>query len=122
MVHRRKGQWYLGITPSRKQRQRLKASLRDLVRAAKRVPTEDLVETVNRKLRGWANYFSKGTLNFAYREIDNFTTTLLRGFLTRRHNVPGRGTRRFSDEVLHREVGVARLRDRLPMPTSKARA
>ncbi len=34
----------------------------------------------------------------------------VRNFLQRRHKVPGRGTRRFSDAVIHGELGVLRLR------------
>jgi hypothetical protein len=33
-----------------------------------------------------------------------------RGFLTRRHKVPSRGTRRFSDPVVFGKLGVLRLR------------
>ena len=46
----------------------------------------------------------------AYRAVDNHVRAVVRGFLTRRHKVPTRGTRRFTDKVVFEELGVLRLR------------
>ena len=75
---------------------RFKRSLRSVLHPGNHAPVDEVVEAVNRKLRGWGQYFIIGTLEPAYRTVDRYTCTLLRQFLVRRHKVPGRGTRRFS--------------------------
>jgi RNA-directed DNA polymerase len=61
-------------------------------------------------LRGWAHYFSYGTRLMAYRAVDHYVYERVRQFLRRRHQVPSRGTRRFSVERVFGELGVFQLR------------
>ena len=60
-------------------------------------------DTLNRTLRGWSNYFCYGTRLSAYRAVDKHVYDRVRDFLARRHKVAGRGTRRFSREVVFGE-------------------
>jgi hypothetical protein len=73
-------------------------------------PWEEVRDRLNHLLRGWANYFSYGTRLMAHRAADHNVYEAVRGFLTRRHKVPTRGTRRFSDHVVFGKLGVLRLR------------
>ena len=65
---------------------------------------------LNRKLRGWANYFGYGTTWQSYWAADWYVCDRVRGFLQRRHKVPTRGTRRFSDQYIYGRLGVLSLR------------
>ena len=67
-------------------------------------------ERLNALLRGWSSYFSYGTRLPAYRAVDNYVYQRVVHFLRRRHRVPTRGTRRFSDAAVFGELGVLRLR------------
>jgi RNA-directed DNA polymerase len=108
--YRKDGHWYLGASPSQKSVQRLKARVAETLVAANVAPWDDVRDRLNHLLRGWATYFGYGTRLMAYRAADNHVYEAVRGFLTRRHKVPSRGTRRFSDHVVFEELGVLRLR------------
>jgi RNA-directed DNA polymerase len=108
--YRKDGHWYLGASPSRKSVQRLKARVREILIPSNMAPWEEVRDRLNHLMRGWAAYFAYGTRLMAYRAADNYVYEAVRGFMTRRHKVPSRGTRRFSDNYVFGERGVLRLR------------
>jgi RNA-directed DNA polymerase len=57
MLHKRSGQTYLGVAPSKKRVKRFKLSLREVLHAGNHAPLDEVLEAVNRKLVGWAQYF-----------------------------------------------------------------
>src|SRR5579875_2502569 len=108
--YRKDGPWYLGASPSKKSVQRVKQKVGDLLRPSNMGTWEEVRDRLNQKLRGWAAYFGYGTRYRAYRAVDNHVYQRVRDFLTRRHGVKSRGTRRFSATVVFDELGVLRLR------------
>jgi len=107
------GNWYLGASPSKKSVQRLKTRVGDLLVPSNIDPWPEVRDKLNRSLRGWSNYFGYGSRSKAYRSIDQYNFERVRRFLARRHKVQGRGNRRFTFDVIHRELGVLCLQ-RLP--------
>ena len=114
------GKWYLGASPSKKSVQRLKAEVHELLVPGNNAPWRDVRDTLNRSLRGWSNYFWHGTRLPAFRNVDRYVYERVRDFLARRHKVAGRGSRRFSCEVVYGELGLLCL-DRLLL-TAPSRA
>jgi RNA-directed DNA polymerase len=108
--YRKDGHWYLGASPSKKSVRRFQQQVGDLLVRSNVQPWTEVRDHLNRKLRGWAKYFSYGTRTQAYRAVDNHVYQSVRNFLTKRHKVHSRGTRRFSDEAVFGEFGVLRLR------------
>ncbi len=108
--YRKDGHWYLGASPSKKSIQRLKGKVGEILASGNQAPWPEVRDQLNSLLRGWCSYFDYGTRLIAYRAIDHYVYHSVRHFLVRRHKVPTRGIRRFSDGVVHGELGVLRLR------------
>ncbi|WMT74481.1 group II intron reverse transcriptase/maturase [Bradyrhizobium sp. Ash2021] len=108
------GKWYLSAGPSKKSMQRLKTKVGKLLAPGNNDPWPEVRDTLNSSLLGWSNYFCHGTRRSAFRSIDRYVYERVRDFLARRHKVAGRGTHRFSCEVVYGERGLLRL-ERLPL-------
>jgi RNA-directed DNA polymerase len=117
------GRPYLGAKPAKKAQQRLYERLRTIIHRGNTAPRDDVTAAANRVLRGWANYFSYGTLSQTYRRLDYLVGQRFRKWLCRRHKVVGRGTRRFPDEAIYAPrygVGLVRLQELLRRRRSHA--
>ena len=80
-----------------------------------------IVGRLNRKLRGWANYFCLGPVSPAYGAIDTHAIQRLRRWLCKKHKVPGNGKTRFPDQYLHEQLGLVNLPARTRnLPWAKA--
>jgi RNA-directed DNA polymerase len=106
----RTGRAFIGTTPMRKKVRRLCDRLREDTHRRKTLLDEDeVVGRLNRKLRGWANYFKLGPVSKAYRAVDNYVTKRLRRWLCKKHKVPGQGTKQYPDDYLYDTLGLVRL-------------
>ena len=103
----------LGTHLSRKNVQKFCESLSECAgrNTTHREPWE-IVEALNRQLRGWANYFHLGMVSPAYRCVDNHVTRRLRQWLCTKHKEPSRGVARFPDAYLYETLGLIKLRAR----------
>jgi RNA-directed DNA polymerase len=118
----RTGRASIGTRPSAKKVARLRAEIRELTdRRWLWTEVEDRVGRLNRKLRGWSNYFRLGPVSRAYRAIDRHSCHRLRQWLCAKHKVKNRGMSRFPDRYLQDELGLIRLSERTrDFPWAKA--
>ena len=107
---RRTGESYLGPRPSRKKIDRLCNEIGELTtRRRTFLAVEELTGRINRKLRGWSNYFGIGTVSKAYRNVNSHVRYRVRQWLCAKFKVPGQGKRKYPDAYLYRKLGLHQL-------------
>jgi RNA-directed DNA polymerase len=107
----RKGRpWRLNVSPSEKALKRERAKLHERTdhrQCFKPIP--QLIEELNRHLKGWANYFSFGYPRAAFREIHSYVRYRLEHHLRRRSQRPFRPPEGVSYNDHFKSLGLVHL-------------
>jgi len=104
------GRSSIGTRPSKKRIQRFCDVISEMTkRNTLNSATETLVQDLNLKLKGWANYFCLGAVSKAYKAVDSHARFRLRQWLRRKHKKKGASSKAFSDEYLYERLRLVRL-------------
>ncbi len=102
----RTGGRYNGARPSKKAMASIKERIRQRLRPGNQAPWDEVVTALNRTVRGWAAYFSYGSVSKARHAVELHLYHSVRAFLRRRHHVAGSGCRQFPAQRVFKELGV----------------
>jgi RNA-directed DNA polymerase len=108
-VRKRTGTGYsLCMTPKKKARQAIKATIRAIIREGGAAPVATIVARINAALAGWVNYFRVGNASRAFSEVRDYIEMKVRTLLTRRkrRRKSSVGWRRWSNEYLYEVLGL----------------
>ena len=100
--------YFLCMTPKKKARKAIKATIRDIIRHGGATPMPKLVAQINATLAGWVNYFRVGNASRAFSEVHEYVEMKVRTLLTRRkrRTKTSIGWRRWSNEYLYGVLGL----------------
>jgi RNA-directed DNA polymerase len=108
-INPRDGREYIGYSPSKKSVGQSKQKVGELLERRNVEPWKEVCQKLNRKLRGWGQYFNCGSKGRAYQAVDEYVYDRVRNFLRRREKVSSQGTRQFPAERVYGSLGVLRL-------------
>ena len=107
------GRAYLGTVPSKKRVIRIcQAISSETGRNKTLLAQQTVVETLNRMMLGWANYFCLGPVSKAYRAIERHARHRLRQWLCAKHKLSWPATQQYPEADLHTVLGLVRLTER----------
>jgi RNA-directed DNA polymerase len=106
----RTGRAFIGTRPAQTKIRKLCESLSQATSPPTRLAdVEEIIGRLNRKLRGWANYFRVGPVSKAYAAVDRHVTYRLRQWLRKKHKQQGSGYARYPNAYLYQELGLVQL-------------
>ena len=116
------GRAYLGTRPAKKKIRKICESISE--KTARRylfMDPKELVVQLNRKIRGWSNYFRLGPVSKAYDAVDSHVTKRLRQWLRAKYKSRTAMTSMYPDDYLYQQLGLIQLRQKTrSFPWAKA--
>ena len=112
---------YTGTRPSKASVQSICRTISDITTPRYQLlPSEMVVERLNRTIVGWANYFCLGQVSPAYSAVNQHAVRRLRQWLCRKHKTRFGKFVHFPDARLYDEYGLTRLtRQTIGLPSAK---
>jgi group II intron reverse transcriptase/maturase len=105
-----RGRWYLQKWPSQRALASIKGTIRKkTARRLAMLPLEDVVESLNRSVRGWGNYFRYGNSARTFSQIDSYVNERVAILASTKHGLTGRNWVSRFDHAWVTQLGVYRL-------------
>ena len=109
----RKRRLQLMQRPSPKSLRRVRATISALTaRSQTQLDVKTLVQRLNRRLLGWANYFRQGSVTQAYRAVDRHVELRFRQWLGAKHKQSGSRHDLYPRELIFGKLGLVQLTQR----------
>ena len=120
---RYRGRKYLQQWPSRQAMQAVRDRIKAVTAPRHRLPgsVQQIVDELNRLLRGWGAYFCVGNSSRQFRQVDDYVRERLGLFLSKKTGRSGRGWARYPVAFFER-LGVQRLSGTVRWYTATPRA
>lgn len=99
---------YFGLQPSKKAMGAFREKVGRLLRRGRPEAWEAIRDELNAVLKGWMQYFKRGSSIRRYVQLDVYVTERVRNLMRRRRQL-SRGTARFNYKEVHNELGVVEL-------------
>ncbi len=104
------GRGYLHVQPSQKSRRILREKIGGILNHWTHWrPIEEVVEEVNRVLRGWAGYFHYGNSTAVMNRMKDYSQSRLRRWLWRKHGCRRSLWEHYASDKLHQHYGLYEL-------------
>jgi RNA-directed DNA polymerase len=100
--------WYFGLRPSKKAMGQFREKVGQSLRRGRSEPWAEIRDELNARLRGWMQYYLRGSTAQPYTQLDQYVFNRVRNLMRRRHRLPI-GTARFNYEEVHQRLGVVEL-------------
>jgi RNA-directed DNA polymerase len=108
------------VEPSRKSEQQFRDEVRDLTsRQSHCLAQQQVVERVNRYVRGWVNYFHVHNSTRVFVRQRFFLEQRMRKYLQKRRQIKGFGFRRWPSSKLYKEFGLYAIPQHVSYPRTR---
>jgi group II intron reverse transcriptase/maturase len=115
---------YIGAKPASKSITNLKEKIHEKTAANMGcLEASQIVKVMNRIIRGWANYFSSGSVTKAYKILSRYIISRFRHWLGRKHKWKTKNHKEFNDQSLYDKYNLLDILKLIPTYSSaKARS
>jgi RNA-directed DNA polymerase len=102
----REGKTYVSKTPRKKKCVEIGKRVKAVLKTSWNDPLPEVVDAVNRIIRGWVNYFRIGNSTRAFMKVRNDIEKKVRRFVAKRKKLRGFGWTRWSKEEVYQKWGL----------------